>query len=218
MRSHIFLDESGDLGWKFDKPYRYGGSSRYLTIAYLISPITHCDIPRRLVRDFYSRFGFNPKNEVKAADLKPHHREFICTETVKMMSKRPEFHLGAVTVSKTNAPTHIQTSPNNLYHYLMHIGVSHVIHPHLSCKITRDDRSVKAYSRMTCIEYLQTINWFHLNGASILTDNPTQSHTENGIIFIDWITNIMWSKYEDKYPKWADSLGGHVNETKLYFS
>jgi hypothetical protein len=32
----IYLDESGDLGWRFDKPYRYGGSSRYLTIVSLI--------------------------------------------------------------------------------------------------------------------------------------------------------------------------------------
>lgn len=29
----VYLDESGDLGWKFDAPYRSGGSSRYLTIA-----------------------------------------------------------------------------------------------------------------------------------------------------------------------------------------
>jgi hypothetical protein len=32
----IYLDESGELGWKFDAPYRKGGSSRYLTIASLV--------------------------------------------------------------------------------------------------------------------------------------------------------------------------------------
>lgn len=34
----IYLDESGDTGWKFELPYRNGGSSRYLTIAALIAP------------------------------------------------------------------------------------------------------------------------------------------------------------------------------------
>ncbi|WMN84132.1 DUF3800 domain-containing protein [Vibrio parahaemolyticus] len=34
--TNIYLDESGDLGWTFDSPYRRGGSSRYLTIASLI--------------------------------------------------------------------------------------------------------------------------------------------------------------------------------------
>ena len=26
----IFIDESGDLGWILDKPYKKGGSSQYL--------------------------------------------------------------------------------------------------------------------------------------------------------------------------------------------
>jgi hypothetical protein len=34
----IYLDESGDLGWKFDGPYLGGGSSRYLTITALCVP------------------------------------------------------------------------------------------------------------------------------------------------------------------------------------
>jgi len=33
----IFVDESGDLGWQFNDPYRAGGSSRYLTLACLIT-------------------------------------------------------------------------------------------------------------------------------------------------------------------------------------
>jgi len=48
MHSHIFLDESGDLGWKLNSPYRNGGSSKFLTISYLISPITDIHLPRRI--------------------------------------------------------------------------------------------------------------------------------------------------------------------------
>ena len=35
---NLYLDESGDLGFTFDKPNRYGGSSRHLTIAILLTP------------------------------------------------------------------------------------------------------------------------------------------------------------------------------------
>jgi len=28
----IYIDESGDLGWKLDKPNRNGGSSKFITI------------------------------------------------------------------------------------------------------------------------------------------------------------------------------------------
>jgi len=33
---HVFLDESGDLGWNFEHPFRMGGSSRFLTLAFLV--------------------------------------------------------------------------------------------------------------------------------------------------------------------------------------
>lgn len=32
----IFLDESGDLGWSFDRPNGDGGSSRYITISGIV--------------------------------------------------------------------------------------------------------------------------------------------------------------------------------------
>ena len=204
------------MGWKFNAPYRNGGSSRYLTIGYFISPITHCNIPKRLVKDFYYKFNFNPKLEVKASELKSHHKEYICQETVKMMTKYPDFHLGAVTVRKEAVPKHVQINGNNLYHYMINVGVCDIICDHISCKISRDNRSVKVLSGNTCIEYLQTIVWFDKNKPAVLKDNPTHSHTDDGIIFIDWITNIVWSKYEDNHPDWRNMLGEHLIEKKLY--
>lgn len=35
---NVYLDESGDLGWVLDKPYRNGGSSRFMTIAFVACP------------------------------------------------------------------------------------------------------------------------------------------------------------------------------------
>jgi hypothetical protein len=49
---NLYLDESGDLGWKFDKPYRDGGSSRYLTIATLIIPQNLSHLPKRIIKSY----------------------------------------------------------------------------------------------------------------------------------------------------------------------
>ena len=49
----IYVDESGDLGWQFDQPFRAGGASRYLTVACLIVPSPH---RRRGKGDFFARF------------------------------------------------------------------------------------------------------------------------------------------------------------------
>lgn len=138
MHGHVYLDESGDLGWKFQFPYRNGGSSRFLTIGYLISPITHCNIPKRLVKDFYRHFHFDPKKEIKASDLKSHHKAFICAETVKMLSKHPEFILGSVTVRKEGVDAAFRKDGNTLYNYMMGVSLLDYIDSHETCKITRE--------------------------------------------------------------------------------
>lgn len=217
MHSNIFLDESGDLGWTFNKPYRQGGSSRFLTIAYLICPSTHINIPRRFVRDFYKKYNFNPKDEIKASELKSHHKDFICQETLKMMAKYPNFLLGSITVKKSNVAIHLQSDGNKLYNYMIGLSAVEKVLDHTTCKLTRDVRSVKVASGNSCIDYLQILVWFHKNKPLQLTDNPTHSHHEDGIIFIDWVTNIVWSKYEDNYPNWCNQLDRCLTEKRLFF-
>lgn len=217
MHGHVFLDESGDLGWTFNRPYRNGGSSRFLTIAYLICPVQELHIPKRIVRDVYDYFNFDSKKEVKASDLKSHHKEFICKKTVAMLEKKPHFHLGSITVKKEMVPSYIQEDANILYHYSMGQGIIDHIQDNLTCKISRDYRTVKMLSGESCIDYLQTLLWFDKKKRTKLTDNPTHSHTDSGIIFIDWITNIVWSKYEDDYDGWCKLLGKHIQEKNLFF-
>jgi len=67
--SLIYLDESGDLGWKLDKPYRYGGSSRYLTIASLIVDPSKKHLPKRLIKNLYIKFKWPPKVEKKWSEM-----------------------------------------------------------------------------------------------------------------------------------------------------
>lgn len=217
MHSHVYLDESGDLGWKFNAPYRQGGSSRYITIGYLVNPITHCNIPKRLVKDFYKHFHFNPQKEIKASDLKAHHKEFICHQTVNMMRKYPDFILGAITAKKEAVNAAFRTDGNTLYNYMMGECLLDHIESHETSKISRDNRSVKVLSGSSCIDYLQTLTFYHRMKKAVLKDNPTDSHTDDGIIFIDWITNIVWSKYEDNYLAWYDLLNGCLIEKTLFF-
>lgn len=218
LHSHIFLDESGDLGWSFNAPYRSkGGSSRFLTIGFLITPIQQFPIVRRIVRDVYQKFNFPRNQEVKSSDLKPVHREYICKETIKMLEKYPHFILGATTVKKENVPAPIRQDSNLLYNYMIGQCIFDHIGSHQTCKLTRDNRTVKMLSGASCIDYLQTMLFLHLEKQTVLKDNPTNSHQEDGVIFIDWITSIVWSKYEDGFGEWCDSLSHLVIEKKIYF-
>ena len=55
----VYLDESGDLGWKFDAPYRRGGSSRFLTISALCVLADKKHLPKRVVRNLYDKFKWH---------------------------------------------------------------------------------------------------------------------------------------------------------------
>jgi hypothetical protein len=66
---------------------------------------------------------------------------------------------------------------------------------------TGDMRSIKVDSGNSCIDYLQTILWLHRKKTIILTDNPKHNYNDDGIIFIYWITNVVWSMHEDNYSE-----------------
>lgn len=63
MAAHIYLDESGDIGWLFDYPYTRGGSSRYLVIAACqLAPEVDYK-PERLLRNIYKHRHWKPGSE-----------------------------------------------------------------------------------------------------------------------------------------------------------
>lgn len=57
----VYFDESGDLGWILDAPYRDGGSSRYFTIAYVLIPSEKSILLDRFIRRFYKAIPLKPK-------------------------------------------------------------------------------------------------------------------------------------------------------------
>ena len=91
-----------DLGWKFDAPYRKGGSSRYLTIAFIICPSNKSHKLDRIVRRIYeSRDASFKETEIKGSSLSIEEKERIATMTKGLIERDPDFRLVAITVDKT---------------------------------------------------------------------------------------------------------------------
>jgi hypothetical protein len=62
MHVNIYLDESGDTGWRFDQPYTRGGSSRYLVIAACIVSTSADHKPERVLRNLYKNRFREPQH------------------------------------------------------------------------------------------------------------------------------------------------------------
>lgn len=119
----VYIDESGDLGWTFDKPYRDGGSSRYLTISFLLTPSDSSKYPKRVVRDLYNKFKIPTKKEIKGTDLSNVQRTFFVKKVIDLILDHPEIRILCITVNKMNVADHIQKDPNKLYNYMIGLAL-----------------------------------------------------------------------------------------------
>ena len=112
---HVYLDESGDLGFSFDRPYRQGGSSRYLTICALIIPKKLCPLPKRIVKKIYKK-NRKPRNyEIKGKDLSQEDIIFVIEQILRLVKIHSSIKIIAITVNKNKVKDHIRSDPNKLY-------------------------------------------------------------------------------------------------------
>jgi hypothetical protein len=213
----VYLDESGDLGWTLDKPYRIGGSSRYLTITFLVIPHDEQCKPKRIVREVYRHFGFDPKDEMKGSMLSDEQLDYIAYKIVKYMRDNPTFKLGAITVKKERVQEHIRQDENKLYNYMIKLGLVDKIDKFNSVLLIRDNRSVKIKNGNIIGDYLQTVLWFEKGSTTTLRDQPEDSKQNPNLIFIDWISHIVWSKYEDNNSKHFLIISKYIIINTLFF-
>jgi hypothetical protein len=194
---HVFLDEAGDLGWTFDRPYRHGGSSRYLTLAMLVADQDLCKHPKRLVKRFCGSHDISPSRELKGSNLSQSASVDFARQASEMLVRWPLISLLSITVNKQRVQPHIRTDPNKLYNYMVNLCLPDLVVSAPQVAFSPDPRSVKVASGQSMVDYLQTQLWFQYNAATILHHMPVESHQSLAIQFVDVVAHIVWSFHED---------------------
>lgn len=218
MATNVYLDESGDMGWTFDKPYRYGGSSRYLTIAFIICPSEKKHFPKRIVKDVYIKLKAESNKEIKGSSLSIASKEYIVRKTINLLTKHPDIIIGAITVSKENVMSHIREDSNKLYNYMLKLSLIPKLPINIPLvNLIRDNRSVKVKSGNCLIDYLQTTLWFDIKSNTKIIDIPSDSKSVDNLIFIDWINNIIWGHHEDGNSSAFNILAPKIQYQSLFF-
>lgn len=197
MAANVYLDESGDLGWILDKPYRHGGSSRYLTIAFVVCPSEKKHLLQRIVADVYRKVKHNPKKELKGSSLSVSDKCFFAEKVRKLVSMNPDIVVGAITVNKSKVQLHIRQDGNKLYNYMIRLAVLPIVKGEPVVNLIRDNKTIKVKSGHSLIDYLQTTMWFELSSHTRIVDIPSDSKQVKNLIFIDWMNNLIWGRYED---------------------
>ncbi|MDE6769180.1 MAG: DUF3800 domain-containing protein [Muribaculaceae bacterium] len=217
MAANVYLDESGDLGWIFDKPYRQGGSSRYLTIAFVVCPSEKKHLLQRVVKRVYTRKKFDPKKELKGSSLSIPDKCFFAEHVNRLITTHPDIIIGSITVNKSNVRQHIRRDANKLYNYMIRLAVLPLIKEEVMVNLIRDNKTIKVKSGNSLIDYLQTILWFDLDSHTRIVDIPSDSKQVKNLIFIDWINNLIWGRYEDNNIEPYNILENAIVPIELYF-
>jgi len=105
MKYDVYFDESGDLGWKLNQPYRKGGSSQFFTIAYLIIPTESNKFINRFFKKFHKERNGKEK-EIKGADFRNYRAKSMARNIIGLLEWNPDIIIEAVTFQKSNILTY----------------------------------------------------------------------------------------------------------------
>lgn len=213
----IYLDESGDLGWKFDAPYRQGGSSRYLTIAALICPSDKTHHPKRLIKGLYERRKWSRNVEKKWADMSNGAKLDFSEEVVKLRHQHTDIKYFSITVKKENVWPHIRADSNKLYNYMIKLMLVDEMTNYEHITLVPDPRTIKVESGNSLHDYLQTELWLEKKVATVLQTNPQDSIRCFGLQFADMLAGAIREHYEDNMSAAINILRPHVTLSPLFF-
>ncbi len=194
---NVYIDESGDLGFTFDKPFRKGGSSRYLTISFLLTPKELSCLPKRIVRKLYNRRRQSTKVELKGAQLTPSEKAYFSNKAAELVARHPEIKIYAITVNKRTVKEPIRWDYSKLFNYINRLVLLDRIKQESNITFIPDKRSVKARNGNSLADYLQAELWFGADSKTIIENKPQESKKILNLQFIDWIGHIVWARYED---------------------
>lgn len=215
---NIYLDESGDLGWTLDKPYRRGGSSQYITIASLVVTPEKKHLPKRLLKKLYKKFNWDPKVEKKWSEMTKVEREFFAVKAKDLINEHPnDIRYISITVRKRNVKSHIRKDSNKLYNYMIGLLLLNEMSKYDVVNFIPDPRSVKVESGNSLHDYLQTTLWFQEKATTEIITRPIDSSACVNLQFSDMISGIVQGHFEDSNSEPWRVLSPFISYKTLFF-
>jgi Protein of unknown function (DUF3800) len=216
-RCVIYLDESGDLGFSFNAPYRAGGSSRHLTVSGVVCPDDSKKYLKRFMVAFYRARGIPHGQERKWADLDAADRMDFANRAVALIRRQPQIRYASITVYKPRVQSHIQADPNKLYNYMVALFLVPSMRQFHEVSFVPDARSIKVKSGNSLHDYLQTKLWFDEQVPTTLKTHPSDSTKTLSLHFVDYLCGAFQSFHEDGQRAPRDALVAVTECRRLYF-
>lgn len=208
--SIVYLDESGDLGWRFDKPYQFGGSSRYLTVGGFYCDERGAIVIKRFMRRLYKKAKWNPKKEKKWSDVPLFWRRYFTLKVSELVQQHPNICLIVGVANKRKVNVYHRGRGNLFYNFLVGRVLGSKLDDRLQITFRHDSRSAALRSIGSLHDYLQTLYWFHRKSNAILDTRALSSERDLLLQFSDMVAGAVQTKYEWNQSEPLQPLASHI--------
>lgn len=216
----IFLDESGDLGWTFDKPNGDGGSSRFITISGIVIDEQQLKYVKRYISDIYRKYHLTPKMEKKGCNFSDLDAAYISANMSKIISRAPSFKVISITARKEKVLPRLRGDCNIFYNYMLGVMLPDTFRFNKDIKVVLDKRTIKVDHGNNFEAYIKTKCWGELGMDLNIVCDYDSSDKNEGIWMADWIADWVWRKYENNQDSAYNALkslqGVHFFEKSLF--
>jgi len=215
----IFLDESGDLGWSFDKPHTKGGSSRYITIAGVVVEQEHLKYLSRYIHDLYKEYSIESHSETKGSRFSNADAASIVSSMRKICDALPSFEIISITSNKLNVISPLRRDQMVFYNHMLNVLLTDLIRKHNDVNIVLDNRTIRSGSVNSFEDCLRAKCWGELQLDANISCRYEDSTRNPGIWVADWLANFIWRHYENKmHDAWLEchAQAGRYHERTLF--
>jgi len=209
-KTFIYLDESGDLGFK-------KGSSKYFVISFIAMDTKTNLLLKRRIREIKQKYKINKNVEIKGNNSNHHFRIDILNEICSL-----PIEIYSITVNKQGIYNSLREDTNILYNYMTNL----ILVPYIEQKkinnlhIIADLRINKISRGMRFGNYLKYKILYEngLHNMKIVIQY-LDSFSSKGLQAVDFIAYGLFRKYERRENRYYKILRGNIIEDKhLYFN
>ncbi len=203
----IYLDESGDLGFKRE-------SSKFFVISFIAMDTQTSLKLKRKIKRVKQKHGIPRKMEIKGS--KSNH--YLRIDVLKAVSSLP-IGIYSIAVNKQGVNKSLRNDTNILYNYMVNL----IMVPYLEQKklnkvhIIADLRITKVAKGMRFTDYLK----YKLLENGLYNIRPNiqflDSLTSNGLQAVDFVVYSLFRKYEFGDTKYSQVIGKKIREDKKLF-
>jgi hypothetical protein len=207
--AYIFLDESGDLGFK-------PSSSKWLVLTIILTN-NHRKI-EKVIKKIHK--GLQKKHK-RVKELHAYHTDAINKKRLlQLLAKLEDFKILCIVLNKKKVYIDLQNQKNYLYNYTANILLDRlhdkqILNPKDTVELYIDQKETNKFLRQNFEQYLENTLGQWKNDQIKIKIKP--SHTEKCLQAADFVSWAIFRKYEQNDYEYYEIIKNKIIEERLLF-